>query len=448
MAAEGTTATTGRILNLHDWGTQLMQASALTELAALLAVIALSWLLVRLLRGAVRSDLELPVLFGRRLLDGALFPLLLLSLGYAMRAWLVAERVPLALWRVVLPALVSLAVIRVGVKVLQVAFRDAPLIRALERTISWVAWGAMVLWVTGLLPMMLAELDEITWKVGATKLSVRTLLEGAITAGAVLIVSLWISSAIEGRLLKSATGGDLSLRKAVSNAVRALLVGVGLLLGLSAVGIDLTALSVLGGAIGVGVGLGLQKLAASYVSGFVMLAERSVRIGDNVRIDNFEGRVTDIKARYTIVRALSGRESVVPNEMFIGNRIENLSLTDPQVVQQTVISVSYGSDVEQVMRLLLEAARSQERVLSDPGPAVHLTQFGADGLEFTLNYWIIDPENGLSNLRSAVNLAVLRSFRLHGIEIPFPQRMVHAAAPVPLATSPAPSPPAAGASAP
>ncbi len=197
------------ISGLLDWATQLQQASALTEVAALVAAILLAWLLVRLLRGAVRADLELPVLFGHRLIDGALFPLVLLCLGYAVRAWLQAERVPLVVWRVALPVLVSLAVIRVGVKVLQAAFEEAPLIRALERTISWVAWGAMVLWVTGLLPLMLAELDEITWKVGASKMSVRTLLEGAITAGAVLIVALWISSAIEARLLKSATGGDL-----------------------------------------------------------------------------------------------------------------------------------------------------------------------------------------------------------------------------------------------
>jgi small-conductance mechanosensitive channel len=156
-----------------------------------------------------------------------------------------------------------------------------------------------------------------------------------------------------------------------------------------------------------------------------MLAERSVRIGDNVRIDGFEGRITDIKARYTIVRSLSGRESVVPNEMFIGNRIENLSLTDPKVVQTTVVSVGYGSDVDQVMQLLEAAARQQARVLQEPAPAAHLSNFGADGLEFTLNYWIIDPENGQGNLRSDINLAILRALREHHIEIPYPQRVVH-----------------------
>jgi small-conductance mechanosensitive channel len=331
----------------------------------------------------------------------------------------------MAVFKVAIPVLVSLAVIRLGVKVLQVAFKNAPLVRALERTISWLAWIAMVLWVSGLLPVVLDELDDIKWKIGNSTLSVRTMLEGAVTAGVVLLITLWISSAIEARLLRSATGNELSLRKAVSNAVRAVLMFVGLLLALSSVGIDLTALSVLGGAVGVGVGFGLQKLAASYVSGFVMLAERSVRIGDNVRVDTFEGRITDINARYTVVRAPSGRESIVPNEMFISSRVENLSLSDSQVLQSTVVSVGYDSDVELVMRLLIEAALKQDRVLRDPAPGANLTNFGADGLEFTLNYWMADPENGQQNLRSRVNLRILESLRANNIDIPYPQRVVH-----------------------
>ena len=148
----------------------------------------------------------------------------------------------------------------------------------------------------------------------------------------VLVIALWISAAIEKRLLRG-SGDDLSIRKMAANLVRALLLFVGLLLAMSAVGIDLTALSVLGGAVGVGIGFGLQKLAANYVSGFVILAERSMRIGDNVRVDNFEGRITDITTRYTVIRSATGRESIVPNEMLITQRVENLSLADPKVWQ-------------------------------------------------------------------------------------------------------------------
>ncbi len=181
----------------------------------------------------------------------------------------------------------------------------------------------------------------------------------------------------------------------------------------------------MGGAVGVGIGLGLQKLASNYVSGFVILAEQSMRIGDNVKVDNFEGRISDIKARYTVIRSATGRESIVPNEILITNRVENLSLADARVWQSTIVSVAYDSDVELVRRLLADAARVQERVLQEPAPSAALSAFGADGLEFTLGYWIADPENGQLNLRSEVNMAILRSLREHGIEIPYPQRVVH-----------------------
>jgi len=409
---------------LDAWLRAMTQPNALIELASLMACVLLAWLAVRLLSRAQQGAHDSSILFGRRIVDGVLFPLLLLTFAYVAQL-LLARLFPLALFKVAIPVLLALLAIRLSVKVLQVAFKNAPVVRALERTFSWLAWALMVLWISGLLPIILDELDDIKWKVGGSLLSVRALLQGALTAGVVLLITLWISSAIESRLLRSATGGELSLRKAVSNATRAALMFVGLLMALSSVGIDLTALSVLGGAIGVGVGFGLQKLASNYVSGFVMLAERSVRIGDNIRVDNFEGRITDINARYTVVRAPSGRESIVPNEMFIINRIENLSLTDTRVLQSTVVSVGYDSDEELVMRLLTEAALTQERVLPDPEPGVNLTNFGADGLEFTLNYWICDPENGQQNVRSKINLAILKSLRAHHIEIPYPQRVIH-----------------------
>ncbi|HNK05885.1 MAG: mechanosensitive ion channel [Burkholderiaceae bacterium] len=409
------------------WFAAFTKPTVLIELGALLVCLGLAWALVALLRRGLKTSNS--ILFGRSVVDGALFPLLLLAFGYLAKT-LLQQWVPSAVWVVVIPVLVALVVIRVGVKVLQVAFPQATWVRPVERSISWLVWLAMVLWVTGLLPLVLQELEQITWKVGGSTLSLRTLIEGALTAGVVLLLSLWISAAIESRLLRSAVGGDLSLRKAVSNATRALLMFVGLIVGLSAVGIDLTALSVLGGAIGVGIGFGLQKLAANYVSGFVILAERSLRIGDNVRVDNFEGIVTDIKTRYTVIRSLAGRESIVPNEMIITSRVENLSLADPRVWASTVVSVAYDSDVDQVMRLLLEATLRCERVLREPGPSVALSNFGADGLEFTVGYWIADPQNGQLGLRSQINVAILQTLRAHHIDIPYPQRVVHVTQPL------------------
>jgi small-conductance mechanosensitive channel len=407
-----------------DWLAAMSQTSVLIELGSLLLCALLAWQLTRLISRAFEERERNSIMFGRRIVDGVLFPALLLCLAYAARK-LLAYSIHLGLFKLAIPVLISLLVIRLGVKVLQAAFSDTPAVRLLERSISWFAWGAMVLWVSGLLPMVMEELDQISWKVGTSNLSVRKIIEGTLTAGLVLIITLWISSALEAKLLRKATGGELSLRKAFSNAARALLLFVGLLLALSAVGIDLTALSVLGGAIGVGIGFGLQKLAANYVSGFVILAERSMRIGDSVQVDNFSGVITEINARYTVIRSLSGRESIVPNEMLITNRVENLSLADPKVWQSTNVSVAYDSDVDVVTRLLLQAASGQSRVFAEPEPSVVLMAFGADGLEFRLGYWIGDPENGSDNLRSLINLEILRLLRTNGIEIPFPQRVVH-----------------------
>ncbi|MBU7573535.1 MAG: mechanosensitive ion channel [Hydrogenophaga sp.] len=408
------------------WLAGFTQPTVLIELAALAICVALAWGFSWALRNALRMQEDKgSVLFGRRLIDGVMFPLALLLLGYIARA-VVTKFLPLAAFKVAIPVLVSLVVIRVGVKVLQAAFTTAPWVRALERTISWVAWLAMVLWVSGLLPVVLAELDDIQWKIGASTLSLRTLLEGTITAGAVMILALWVSSAIESRLLRKATGGDLSMRKAVSNATRALLLFVGLIIALSAVGIDLTALSVFSGAIGVGVGFGLQKLASNYVSGFVILAERRLRIGDNVKVDSFEGRILDINTRYSVIRSPAGRESIVPNELMVINRVENLSGALTRVWQTTVVSVAYDSDVDLVSRLLLEAVSAQADALKDPAPQASLSAFGADGLEFTVGYWINSGDGAEQlKLKSLINLQILRSLQQSGIDIPSPQRVVH-----------------------
>lgn len=409
--------------DLEGWLAAFTQPTVVLELLVLALCVGLAWLAVVGLRKSFDRS-ERSIWFGRNDLDGVLFPLVLLCLGFAARV--VVERYThAAVLTLAIPVLVALVVIRTGVKVLQVAFADARWIRALEQTLSWLAWVAMVMWVSGLLPMVLNELDQISWKVGNSQLSVRNILEGIVSASAVLILTLWISSGIESRLLRSATGDALSLRKAVSNATRALLMFLGLILALSIVGIDLTALSVLGGAVGVGIGFGLQKLAANYVSGFVILAERSLRIGDHVRVDGFEGMVTEINARYTVVRSQTGRESIVPNEMLVSSRVENLSLADSVVYQSTKVQVGYGSDVNQVIALLTQAALAQPRVLRDPQPSVQLSEFAPDGLEFTVVYWINDLQNGQGNLRSDINMAILAALRQSHIEIPFPQQVVH-----------------------
>ena len=385
----------------------LAKPSAITEAAVLAGCLLLAWGATRLLRGTAPRHAS--ILFGERLVDGVLFPLIALIAALGAR------------WG--LTGVVSLAVIRLTVRVLTVAFPASRPMRLIERWVSWVAWLGVALWVTGIWPTVMDALDDIGWKMGTAHVTLRNLIEGTLSVVVVMVIALWVSAAVEAQLLKGATA-NLSLRKIAANATRAALLFVGLLIALSAAGIDLTALSVLGGAIGVGLGLGLQKLASNYVSGFVILAERSLRIGDMVRVDGFEGRITDISTRYTVIRALNGRESIVPNEQLITQRVENLSLADPRVLVSTMVQVAYGTDLDLLMPQLIAAVSKVPRVLTDPAPAVQLATFATDGLELNVLFWIADPENGQGSVKSDVNLALLRTLNGAGVEIPYPQRVV------------------------
>ena len=401
-------------------GEGLLKPTALIEVAVFVACLLAAWAVVRLLRGPARQAGS--IWFGRGVVDGVLFPVL--ALLFALLARLALRGlVPIAVFKLVVPVLVSLVLIRLTVRVLRSAFPTSMVMRTIERSVSWLAWIAMAMWITGLLPLILQELDDISWKFGATQISVRNVIEGVVTAVIVLMLALWVSAELEARLLRGATD-NISVRKMAANALRALLLFVGLILALQAAGIDLTALGVLGGALGVGIGFGLQKLAANYISGFVILAERSMRIGDMVKVDNFEGRISDITTRYTVIRALNGREAIVPNEMMITQRVENSSLADPRVLLSTVVQVAYGTDLDALIPVLSSAVAAVPRVLVDVPPAVQLSAFASDGLELTIAFWIADPFNGQGNVRSDVNLALLRALNAAGVAIPYPQRVV------------------------
>jgi len=243
-----------------------------------------------------------------------------------------------------------------------------------------------------------------------------------------LVLALWLSATIEQRLLAQ-TMSDLSMRKVASNVLRAVLLLMGLLLALSAVGVDLTALSVLGGALGVGLGLGLQKLAANYVSGFVVLVERSVRIGDVIRVDGMEGRVTDIKTRYTLLRDAHGREAIIPNEILVTQRVDNFSLSQSAVALQCLFTLALDSDPAQVQQILCTAAASVPKVMPDPAPQAFFSSFGQDGLVFNLHCWVADPQQGKLQVLSEVNAAVWAALRHAGVGLP-PSKAVSAQLPM------------------
>lgn len=396
---------------LQEWLLDLQSPAIALELAGLALCLALAWGLSWVFGRQYTGRAS--ILFGRRLMDGVLLPALALGLTFALKLVLMQfQRVPLL--KLVLPVLVSLVMIRLIARVLTAVFPTSRGARVLEQVVSWVAWGLAVLWFTGLWTPLMTELDSWQFMLGKTRISVTHVFEVVFTSGLVLVLALWLSATLEQRVLSRAFD-DLSMRKVAANAIRVLLLVIGTLFALSSLGFDLTTLSVIGGALGVGIGFGLQKLAANYVSGFVILLERSLRIGDFVRVDGFEGRVTDIKTRYTLVRAGNGSESVVPNELLLTQRVENLSLESRHLLQTCTFWVGLESDVERVQAELVGAALSVQWVLPTPEPMALLAEVAPQGLKFNLNFWMEDPANGQSLTRSRVNIAALGALRAAGV---------------------------------
>ncbi len=404
---------------LSAWSQDGLSPALMTEIIYLCAALALAWFAAWSL-GRHRQNES--VLFGRHVIDGLLFPALALTLAYIAQSWLQRHQ-PVLLFKLAIPVLLSLALIRLSARVLMAVFPRSGAAALTERLISWLAWGMAVLWITDLLPLVLQEMEQIHLNFGKVKLDLRTILEGVLSSGLVLMLSLWLSAVIEQRVL-SQTVSDLSMRKVAANVLRAVLLFIGLLLALSAVGVDLTALSVLGGALGVGLGLGLQKLAANYVSGFVVLIERSVRIGDHIRVDDIEGQVTDIKTRFTLLRDSNGRESIIPNDMLITQRVDNFSLTDSAVALQTTVLVAIENDAIKVQTVLQTALAGVKDLLPEPPPQVFFSRFSADGLEWSLHFWVTDQLTARMAVLSRVNQAVWSALQAANISLPPPKALL------------------------
>ena len=395
--------------------------SDVEHIALLLLAMAIGALAGTIVSRRRQKDLSAPQALWRATFIGITYPLVtyLTLFGLLLTPYGAASG---ALLKFGARVFASLVIVRIVAHVLRRLFPNSSPVRNTISVVSVVIWLGLVMHLAGVLPLIETELEAIVIPLGKTKVSALVMLQGLALVAFTLLGALWLSSTLETRLM--ATSIDMSLRLVLSRFLRALLFVLALLIALAAVGIDLTVLSVFGGALGVGLGLGLQKIASNYVSGFAMLLEGSFRVGDSVKVDNFEGQITNIHTRYTVVRAANGRESVVPNEMFIVNRVENLSLENKRVAFNTKLQIDYGSDVDKARTLMVEAALAQPRVLKDPAPGAMLTDFASDGLELTLGYWIADPENGINNVRSDINLAIWRAFQASGIGVPFPQRVV------------------------
>jgi small-conductance mechanosensitive channel len=404
---------------LATLGTSLQQPATLWQLAAIALALGFAWTLrqwlqPKLLRieGRWKSSVA-----G---LERALFPtvgLLLLLPAHA----LLSEGRNAGLLELASSLLAALAIMRVLAWLLRSAFERSPAVDAWERLIGWTVWVGLALHLTGVLPAIIRILDGITLPIGRGHVSVLLMMHGALSVVLTLLVVLWIARLIETRLM-GAQAMDMNLRVIFAKMSKAGLILVGVLVALSAVGLDITLLSVFGGALGVGLGFGLQKIASNYVSGFIILADRSISLGNTVVIDNREGVVTRMTGRYVVVRSLDGNEAIVPNETFITSTVINQSYSDHKVRVAVPLQIAYESDLEAVIELIVSVAARHPRVLAEPAPSVLVRLFGESGIDLELGVWVGDPDRGRNNLRSDLYRDLWKAFREHDVRIPYPQR--------------------------
>ncbi|MRR50126.1 MAG: mechanosensitive ion channel [Rhodocyclaceae bacterium] len=406
---------------LTELWNDFQQPDLLWQVVALLLCLGLAKLMERLVRSREAGEGRAREM-GHRGLKRLAFPVTGLILVLVARAVL-AQWHHVNLLNLAVPLLLSLAVIRVVFFVLRLAFNPSGALAGFEKVFALMAWGVVALHILGVLPSLIDAMESVAFTVGKQKLNLWLILQGLATVLTTLLVALWLGGLIEARL-NAATGLDANLRVVFTRLAKALLIVVAVMIGLPMVGIDLTTLSVFGGALGVGLGFGLQKIAANYVSGFIILLDRSIRIGNVISVGQERGIVSRITTRYTVVRANTGIEAIIPNETLVGSTVLNETYTDPKVRIALPVQVAYGTDLEQAMAVLVAAASSHHRVLAEPAPRALVLAFADSGISMELGFWISDPEAGTGDVRSDVNLAIWRAFQAAGIEIPFPQREV------------------------
>jgi small-conductance mechanosensitive channel len=390
------------------------------ELLLTLACIAIGWWIDR--RIATRRDARAAV--PGRVRHHLAFPLVALALVYvASFAWEHAIGRPFFL-AIAVPILVALVVIRMLAYALHRLFPAQTWLPASEVAIGTTIWGLAILYFLGVLPEIHAALGQLVIPIGKSDVSLLTIFTGIAVVIVTLVVTLWISGMIEQRLAL-ASHLDPNLRVVLSKIVRAALIVIAVLVALQQIGFDLTLLTVFGGAVGVGIGLGLQKLASNYIAGFTILLDRSIRIGDLVTIDNRTGIVSKATSRYIVVRSGDGVEAIVPNETAVTTTVLNHSYTTTQVRIAVQVQVSYDSDIDKALALLVEIAEREPRILRGAqAPKAFITSLADSGVALELGMWINDPHVGHLDLRSTISRAILKEFAAHGIDIPFPRRDV------------------------
>ncbi|MFZ6770577.1 mechanosensitive ion channel family protein [Undibacterium sp. Di26W] len=413
---------------LSDLSNDVGQPDFYWQVGVVLFCVGLAWVLSRTLRRGVTTKetdsdvVKLGVESFTRVLSPALALIFILIAKVILGKWQHTYLLTL-----LVPIIGSLALIRFGFYVVRRTFaRDGyigNLLTVFEKLFAGLVWLGVVLHFTGLWQELFAALDDVSLPLGKNKVSMLTILQAFTSVVVTVVVAMWASAALEARLMKL-PNAHTSLKVVLSRVGRAVLILLAILVSLTLVGIDLTVLSVFGGALGVGLGFGLQKITSSYVSGFIILLDRSMSIGDMITVDKFSGRVTQINTRYTVLQGQDGGESVIPNEMLVSTPVQNYSLSDRTVAMWTDLTVDYQTDIDKILPMLGEAAAKVERVCDEPAPSAYLMKFGADGFEIRVGFWISDPENGRSSVMSGVNRALWQILQEQEVVLPYAHRVI------------------------
>ena len=296
--------------------------------------------------------------------------------------------------------------------------------REFARLIRSFAWFLAALNIFGWLSPLIEFLDGITFSLGRGEVSIFGVITGILTLMLLVWLALFVTNFLEDWLRK-VPAVNPSARVLLSKIARIVLIASAFLFAVSSVGIDLTVFAVFGGAIGVGLGFGLQKVVSNFVSGVILLMDRSIKPGDVVEISGTYGRINKLAGRYTSVISRDGREHLIPNEDMVTQTVINWTFSHRMVRRHIPVGISYKSDVDLAMKLMIEAADDVSRVLDDPAPRVLIKGFGDSAIDLELRMWIRDAKNGVSNVASEVYYKIWQKFNAQGVEFPYPQRDIH-----------------------
>ena len=400
----------------------LSKPAALWQLAILVAATSIAWSINGALRAYVMRNAPENWKLGIGGINRVLFPLSTLIFLLVGKT-ILGHWQHVSLLQLASKLLLAMALIRLAVYAVRYIVAPGGLLKTLENAISGLIWLVLALHLSGILPQIFDVLEDVKFNIGKNPVNLLLILQALLTILVTLFIAMWISRLLENRLMRT-EHVNMNMRVVLTKLLRIFLLFTAILIALSAVGLDITLLSVFGGALGVGLGFGLQRIASNYVSGFIILLDKSMQIGDVITVETHYGVVSDLRTRYLVLRKLDGTEVIIPNEMLIINPVINHSFTDHKARVQMPVKVSYDSPLELAMQLIFDVANNHPRILVTPPPAVLIKGFGDNGIDLTLSIWIPDPEEGSSSLQSEIYLDIWRAFLANNISIPFPQREV------------------------